>query len=204
MRRWFSMLLRRGLLIVGLVAMSVFLFVLAGRPRSAEEACARIKRGMTEEEVIAILGEPHGDPNTRAYWFEGVFDFPRRPRLIYSGSNVSFERWIDEGGYIIVAFAPDEDFEAVRTLTYEEYAALMASNPSSGPKRWYMEGASHPGFRVLTAEEWDLFKKRQGSIHTGPRRVVFTDFRRVIAKEKPTWAERCRRWLASLRTRVGI
>jgi hypothetical protein len=201
-RGWFSKPLRGLILIVALVA-TLGLSVLAGQPRSAQEIVVDIRRGMTEKQVIAILGEPHGDRYTKPYSFEGVFE-PGKLLFIYSGSNVSFESWIDDRGYLIVAFAPEEDFEAVRTLTREELARLLKSNPSSGPKRWYVERVSHLGLRLLTADEREGMNKRQKPIHLGPRRVAFTHFRKVVAKEGVTLAEKCRRWVARVRTSVGI
>jgi outer membrane protein assembly factor BamE (lipoprotein component of BamABCDE complex) len=98
-RHWLLLLLA-----VCLLAASVRLF--RGKPRPAvrftEADCARIKDGMTEAQVTALLGMPPGDYSTRnAAKTASPLSRP-------GGDEESFTKeWISDEGFIAVEFDND-------------------------------------------------------------------------------------------------
>lgn len=79
---------------------------IAGPFKFTKEVCDKIKKGMTREDVEAILGRPSGDYTTRP-WTRSH----GREKIATSGPIASIDEWVDDYGSITVVFRQILDSE---------------------------------------------------------------------------------------------
>jgi hypothetical protein len=110
-RRWFIV---GGVVLLAVVTVVGQVIPRPRRPQVSREDFSRIEKGMSREEVEAIIGGPPGDYTTRYY-------FP--PPL---GSHyIRWQTWVGDGGMILVRFD-----EMGRVYGTEHFEVYLLDKPS--------------------------------------------------------------------------
>lgn len=94
-------------LLIG-VSLTVFVVLCLQPVRFTEEMANRIRRGMTEAEVVAILGRPAGDYQTRQNYLPAPNDYRSdvwtHPEEFRRPDGIIERAWISDVGAVAVEF----------------------------------------------------------------------------------------------------